>query len=246
MPQTPSRIFFSWTSLPWALSNRPSALCEGLSVSRSKTYWLACSDVRSGDCAKSKRSLGEEGVDLRAAHRNLGHSGVQLLQVDALLGLEVHRGQAERVGANPQIDVFGDEDGRIVRIRVPNVHRHHQDQVVGDLAFPQRPGHRALGGGHPQAATVRQQSAVRQTAALTAQSIQHARQLTGISTPLGRLFLELIHLFENEDGQNHLVVRKVKDGSRIVNQDVGIENEMLQSDLCGGRIATTGRPAREK
>ena len=48
---------------------------------------------------------------------------------------------------------------------------------------------------------------------------------------LGRLLLELVDLFEDEDRDDDFVVRELEDRAGIVDQDVGVEDEMFH---CSG------------
>ena len=92
--------------------------------------------LEAGSRASGERVLRVERVDVRARHRQLGHAGVELVDVD-VLALEVHRGEPERVGADAEVDVLGDEDGRLALVGVADVERDHQDEVIGDLALAQ-------------------------------------------------------------------------------------------------------------
>ena len=174
-----------------------------------------------------QRPATEERVHIGAADRDLRHPRVQLFHGDPL-GVEVDGGQPKRIGADAQIDVLGDEDGGIHRMRGADVDRHHQDQVVGDLALSQRPRNRTLRSGDAQAAAVRQHSPLGQSSPLIAQAIEDAGQLARVAAALGGLFLELVDLLQNEDRQDHFVVAKTEYCARVVNQNICVENEMFQ------------------
>ena len=184
-----------------------------------------------GGLGQRQRALGVERVDVGARDGQLGHPRVELVDVDAL-GLEVHRRQPQRVGADAQVDVLGDEDGRLVLVRVAHVQRDHQDQVVGDLALAQRRRHRTRRRGDPHlAAAFGQRDAVGQTPAVRAQAVEHPRHLARVPPELGRLLLEGVDLLEDEDRDDDFVVRELEDRAGIVKQNVRVENEMFHSEL---------------
>ena len=229
MPQTPSRILRSGISLPLAASYRPSAVCDGLSGSRSSTYWLGSTSALSS----GQRPLRVERVHLGAGDLHLGHPRIELVDVDAA-GLVVHGLQAQGVGAQPQVDVLGDEDGLVVGVALAHVEGHAQDQVVGDLALAQ-------GGAGPTAARPPPAAARRWAAgapsdrrcAARPEAVQHARHLAGVAPALRGLLLELVDLLEDEDRDHHLVVLELQDRAGVVDQDVGVENEVLRH---GGKL----------
>jgi hypothetical protein len=181
-----------------------------------------------GGVRQRDRVLRVERVDVGAAGDVLGHSRVELVDVDPL-PLEVHRGEAQRVGADPEIDVLGDEDRRLALVVVADVERHHQDQVVGGLTLAERGRHGPGRRGDPQPAARGQGRPVREARAFCTQPVQHARHLPGVAPALRGLLLELIDLLDDEDRDDDLVVGEREDGARIVNQNVRVENEVFHS-----------------
>src|SRR5450432_113832 len=179
-----------------------------------------------GGLGEVERVLRVEGVDVGGRDGQLRHARVQLVHVDAL-GLEVHRGEAQRVGADAEVDVLRDEDRGLALVGVAHVERHHEDEVVGDLALAQRRRHRARRRGDAQAAAVRQGRAVRQPRPLGAQPVEQARDLARVAAQLRGLFLEVVDLLDDEDGNDDFVVGELRDGAWVVQQDVGVENEVL-------------------
>jgi hypothetical protein len=197
-------------------------------------------------------ALGVEGVDIGARDHDFGHAGIQLVDVDPP-GLEVHGPKPEGIGTEAQVDVFGDEDCLVLGIALADVEGDAQDQVIGDLVLAQRGDgrHHPLSGGDPELAAVGQGGSFSQLRATGPIPVEHARHLARIATALRCLLLELVYLLENEDGDHHLVVIELQDRAGIVNENIGVEDEMFWHGPNRSRprndtttCAHTGRPAR--
>ena len=65
--------------------------------------------------------------------------------------------------------------------------------------------------------------------ALAAEGIESSGNSPGILTALARLPLEFVDLFQDLDRDENVVVLKVEQRVRVVEQDVGIENVVLDT-----------------
>ncbi len=175
---------------------------------------------------KRQRVLRVEGVDVGGGGEQLRHARVELVDVD-VLRLEVHRGEAQRIGADAEVDVLGDEDRRLALVVVAHVERDHQDEVVGDLALAQRGRHGARRRGDAQPPARRQRRPVGEARALGPQAVEHARHLARVAPALRGLLLELVDLLDDEDRDDDLVVGEGQKRARIVDQDVRVEHEVF-------------------
>lgn len=85
--------------------------------------------------------------------------------------------------------------------------------------------------GDPQTAARGQRHPVGEVGPDGAEAIELARDLAGVTAELRELLLELVDLLDHVDRDHHVVVGEVEDRARVVEEDVGIENEIL---LHGG------------
>ena len=81
-------------------------------------------------------------------------------------------------------------------------------------------------------------------APVAAELVQQAGQLAGVAAALRGLLLELIDLLENEDREDHLVVGELEDRPRVVDQDVGVQDEVFQGTLARTATRAAARAAR--
>jgi hypothetical protein len=68
---------------------------------------------------------------------------------------------------------------------------------------------------------------------LAAEGIEPSGNCAGILPPLTRLPFELVHLLQDFDGDQDVVVLEVEERVRIVEQDVGIQNVVLDPRFPG-------------
>ena len=171
------------------------------------------------------RAVLVEGVDLRPRQVDLAHAGIQLGDVDPL-GVVVLRLQAERVGADAQVHVLGDEEGANPRLGVAHLQCHRQDEVVGDLRAAEGVGERALADRHPDDSAIVEANPLGQVT-LFPQRVELTRHLARVAPPVGQLLLERVDLLEHVDGDDHVVVGEGEYRARIVEEDVRVEDEVF-------------------
>jgi hypothetical protein len=173
-----------------------------------------------------ERALLEEQVDVGARHLELAGAAVELLDVDALREVVLRR-QAERVGADAQVHVLGDEDRRHAPRAVADVERHGEDVVVGDLARAQGLGQLAARERDGDAAARGQAHAIVEVA-LLAQGVEQAGDGAGVATALVQLLLEGVDLLDDRDRDVDVVLLELEERLGIVQQDIRIEDEVLE------------------
>ena len=170
-------------------------------------------------------AVGAEGGEFFRRHRHLHHAGVEVGDEHAV-GLVILRRKADGVGLDAQVDVFADEDGRVFRLRLLGGRREGQDPVVHRVVGKNRLAGAVFVEADLQGAAVRQLHALAQAAVATV-AVEHPRNGARIAAQLGGLALEPVNLLDHLDGDEDVVVRKVEDGVRVVEEDVGVEDVVL-------------------
>ena len=170
-----------------------------------------------------KLFLRPEGCQLSRAHRQLEHARVQVFDEHAV-GLVILRLQAERVRFDAKIDVLGDENRPLFRVRFLHGNGQRNDAAVhivvaaGEVAVlvfvPENDA---------QPASVRQGDAFAQTA-FGAQTVERARNGAGVRAALGGFAFEPVNFLDDLDGNQEVVLLKIEDRVRVVQENVGVEN----------------------
>ncbi len=139
--------------------------------------------------------------------------------------------QTQRVGANAQVGVFGDEDGLGLRVALPRLDGDRENAVVHQAAVGHRLGQIALDEADLEHAAVGQWNPLGERA-LDAMLVEVAGDLAGVATQLAHVLLELVELFDDVDRNDDRVVIEAVDRPRVVQQNVGVENEVLPRQTC--------------
>ena len=179
-------------------------------------------------------AAGVEVVDVALCDLQLAHPHVDLGVLD-LVVLVVLGHQPERVGADAQVDVLGDEHATQIRLALFDVHGEGEDAVVGDVLVHQLAGQLALREQDPQRPAALQRHALGQAAVLLPEGVQIARHLPRVAAQLGEVALELVDLLDDVDGDDDVVVFELEEGPRIVEQDVGVEDVVLSQPGLPGK-----------
>ncbi len=184
------------------------------------------------------------GVDVGGEGELRGVDGVALAEdVDeSLVGVEGERAREEfgdvesapfvvlrlepqRVGADAQVGVHRDEDDLAIGLRVTELEGGAHDGVIHlpVVALPLQ----LVGLGHleDQLAAVPELDPILERAVRLAQVVESAREMTCVPSALAQLLLELIDLLDDVDRDDDGVLFEFVDRLRIVDEDVGIEDE---------------------
>src|SRR5262249_15730712 len=84
------------------------------------------------------------------------------------------------------------------------------------------------------AALVADRDAIGEARAIAAQLIQSAGDFARVAAALGQLLLELIDFLEDVNRDDDLVIGEFEDRLRIVQEHVGIEDEVLSHEVSEG------------
>jgi hypothetical protein len=165
---------------------------------------------------------------------DLEEAGVQILQVD-LVGLVVLGWQPVDVCLEAEVDVLGDEDGRVRSILGLDGEGKGQDAGI-DGAVGGREGGAAAAGGRfeddAQGAAIAEGDALGE-GTLGAEGVEAAGDGTGVLAAFAGLALELVDLLDDLDGDQDLIVLEVQEGVGVVEEDVGVEDVVLDVLLRG-------------
>jgi hypothetical protein len=170
-------------------------------------------------------ALRVEAVDLLARRVELDHAAVELVELDPLRVVVLRR-QAQGVGADAHVDVLGDDDRVLVGEALPVIEGDGEDPVVHRVAVLDGGRQAALGEGDDQVTAARQLHPVGQLA-LLAELVEGAAGGAGGATELGEVALEGVDLLDHVDRDDHHVLLEAEQGLRVVQQDVGVEDEAL-------------------
>src|SRR5262249_23487615 len=139
----------------------------------------------------------EERVDLRSVDVDLGNSGVELVDLDPQVLVRL-RVEPQGVGADSQVRIHRDEDGRR-SVRIPHVDGGLQNGLILRRMVERGGKLGPLGrNGYLQAAAGIERYSLRERSPTT-QTIEQSGDRTGIATPLGAFPLELIDLLDDVD-----------------------------------------------
>ncbi len=149
-------------------------------------------------------------------------AGIEPVGID-FVGVEIGYGDAEGVTFHPGIDVHRHEDG--VHSLIDHSVGHGEDAVVGDVQIEGK-------GGGAVAAVDAQGSAVVvdgdtfEEVTFFAQSIDLTDDLAGVASGVIVVFLELVEFFDDGEGEDDFMLTEHEDGAGIVEQDIGVEDEV--------------------
>ena len=183
-------------------------------------------------------ALPEERVDLAAVHLEVDDPAVQPVDLDALVlvGLRDH---PERVGADAQVRVHRDEDGRPAGVVLADVEGRLQDGLVHRGVIDGARQRRAACSGTATRSAPPESSGTpldSEPPAL-AELVEEARDRARVAAALGALALELVDLLDHVDRDDDVVVLELEDGVRVVEEDVRVEDVVL---LHSGRMPPSG------
>ena len=136
--------------------------------------------------------------------------------------------QTQRVGLDAQVDVLGDENRRIFRLRLLDAGGEREDAVVHAVAVQDV----AVAVGMAvavflerdfQLAAVGQFHALAQTA-VAAKTVEHPRNRARVLAEFGGFALEAVNLLDDFDGDQDIIVREVEEGVGVVKDNIGVED----------------------
>ena len=164
----------------------------------------------------------------------LAHAGVQQVGVvEHVIARVIFGADAERVGLDAQVDVLRDQDDVAVGVALAEVERDAEEGVVGGAgrhAVGQAAAHRLhvkVQAPRIQLRRVRRQphAAADVALGLFHQLVQEPAHLAHVARDLGHADLGLVEFLEHDDGEVDVVLVEAQDRGRVVDQDVGVENE---------------------
>jgi hypothetical protein len=164
-------------------------------------------------------------IDELLGEVHLEPARVQLLDVHVVL-VVVHGGDADGLGPDAEVGVHGDEDTRGVRLRLHDLQRGGQNRVVHHCRVGVARRQLALGERYPQRAAGRQRHALHD-GAFQPEVVQLTSHLARVAPQLTQVLLEVVELFDAVDGDDDAVVCEAVHGGGVVQQDIGVENEVL-------------------
>jgi hypothetical protein len=170
--------------------------------------------------------VGAEAGHLLGAGQAFEHAGVEVLDED-MIGFVILGLQAQGIGFDAEVDVFGDEDGRLGGVLVLDVAGHADDAAIhgvvadGDMTVPV-----TVVKHNPQSSAVRQDDPFAQPA-LFAEPIEHARNRPRVLAALGGFAFEAVDFFDDFDREQDVIVLEAEEGVGVVEENVGVENVIL-------------------
>ena len=135
-----------------------------------------------------------------------------------------------RVGLDAQVDVLGDEDRRVFRLRLLNAGGERQNPVVHRILGEDRLAVAVFVERDLELAAVRQIHAGAQ-AALAAKAVEHPRNRARVAAQLGGFALEPVNLLDDLDGHEDIVFLEIDERVGVVEQDVGVENVIFHVEI---------------
>ena len=175
------------------------------------------------------------------AGRQFAEAAIEQIGVFEHLVVEIIlRFEAQRTRLDAHVDVLGDQDDGAFGVQALLVDDHGEDLVVG------------LGGGQTgrqigrNRLRLQEQASARQllrgaekfdtvfdAIVVTADDVvENAGDLAGVARDFRKSLLVVVELFQRHDRQEDVVFFKAIDAGRIVQQDVGVENEELVQGRC--------------
>jgi hypothetical protein len=154
--------------------------------------------------------VGAEAGHLFGAGESFEHAGIEVFDQD-MIGFVVLGLESESIGFDAEVDVFGDEDGGLVRVLVLNVAGDIDDAAVhsviadGDMAVAI-----FVVEHDAEPSAVGQDNSLAE-AALLAKAIEHARDRPGVLAALGGFAFEAVDLFDDFDGDVEVIVREAEE-----------------------------------
>ena len=159
----------------------------------------------------------------------------QIAIVQRLVVLIVVGGQAQSSGLDTHVDVFGHQDHFTWRELLAQGVHHPQNLVVG-LALRQAGGQRVvqclslekqLSFGLAMASGVKLQANPDVGAIGASQCVKTAAGLTRVACNLCHAFFVSVQFFQNNHGQEDVMLFKTKQAHGIVHQDIGVQHEQF-------------------
>src|ERR1035437_9461061 len=167
-------------------------------------------------------ALRAEGRQFFRRHRQVNHPRVKVGDEHAVV-LIILRHQTERVGLDAQIDVLGDQDRRVLRLRLLDAGGERKNAVVHRILGEDRFAVGVFVERDFELPAVWQLHA-RAQAAFAAKAVEHPRNRARIAAQLGGLALEAVNLLDDLDGHEDIVFLKIDERIRVVEQNIGIQN----------------------